>query len=57
MIQDLAALIGITEDTMINWELRDVKPTLKRDQQKLVEFLGSGIYDGRIPTVWHYNRG
>jgi len=41
MIKDLAALIGTTEDTIINWELRDVKPTLKRHRKGLVEFLGS----------------
>ena len=52
MIKDLAALIGTTEDTVINWELRDVKPTLKRHRKGLVEFLGPEVYDGRIPTVW-----
>jgi len=52
MIKDLAALIGTTEDTIINWELRDVKPTLKRHRKGLVEFLGPEVYDGRIPTVW-----
>jgi len=52
MIKDLAALIGTTEDTIINWELRDVKPTLKRHRKGLVEFLGPEIYDGRIPTSW-----
>jgi len=52
MIKDLAALIGTTEDTIINWELRDVKPTLKRHRKGLVEFLGPEVYDGRIPTEW-----
>ncbi|MBI3011192.1 MAG: hypothetical protein HYY58_01700 [Candidatus Omnitrophica bacterium] len=56
MIKDLAALIGTTEDTIINWELRDVKPTLKRHRKGLVEFLGPEVYDGRIPTGWPLQR-
>lgn len=52
MIKDLAALIGTTEDTVINWELRGVKPTLKCHRQKLVAFLGAEVYDGRIPMTW-----
>ena len=52
MIKDLAALIGTTEDTVINWELRGVKPTLKCHRQRLVEFLGPELYDGRIATGW-----
>jgi len=56
MIKDLAALIGTTEDTIINWELRDVKPTLKRHRKGLVEFLGREVYDGRIPMGWLLQR-
>jgi len=52
MIKDVAALLGTTEDTIINWELRDVKPTLKCHRKGLVEFLGPEVYDGRIPTTW-----
>ena len=26
MIRELAALVGVSPDTIINWELRDVKP-------------------------------
>ena len=52
MIKDLAMLLGTTEDTIINWELRDIKPTLKRHRKGLVEFLGREVYDGRIPTTW-----
>ena len=52
MIKDLAALISTTEDTVINWELRGVKPMLKRHQKGLVEFLGREVYDGRIPAGW-----
>jgi hypothetical protein len=46
LINDLAALIGTTEDTVINRELRGVKPTLKRDRQRLVECLAPEVYDG-----------
>ena len=28
-IKELAKLIKVTSDTIINWELRDVKPTYK----------------------------
>ena len=30
MIKELAALVGVSEDTVINWELRGVKPTGNR---------------------------
>jgi len=52
MIKDLAALLGTDENTIINWELRGTKPTFKCHRKGLVEFLGPGVYDGRIPTVW-----
>ena len=52
LIRELAVLVGVTSDTVINWEQRGVKPTLKRHQKGLVEFLGPKVYDGRIPTVW-----
>ena len=29
MIKELAALVGVSADTIINWELRNVKPTGK----------------------------
>lgn len=29
MIKELAALVGVTEDTVINWEVRGMKPTSK----------------------------
>jgi hypothetical protein len=48
----VAALFGTTEDTIINWELRGRKPTLKCHRKGLVEFLGPEVYDGRIPTIW-----
>ena len=52
LIKDLAALVGVSPDTIINWELRGVKPTLKYYRQRLVEFLGPELYDGRIATGW-----
>lgn len=52
LIRELAALIGVSADTVINWELRGVKPTLKCHRQKVVEFLGLEVYNGHIPTVW-----
>jgi len=30
MIKELAALVGVSPDTIINWELRGVKPTAQR---------------------------
>jgi len=39
-------LVGVSPDTIINWELRGVKLTLKRHRQRLAEFLGSEVYDG-----------
>ncbi len=29
MLKELAALVGVSPDTIINWELRNVKPTDK----------------------------
>lgn len=54
MIKDLAALIGTTEDTVINWELRGVKPTLKCHRQKLVEFLGAESTMAESPRLGRY---
>lgn len=38
LIRELAALVGVTADTVINWELRGVKPmgrSLRRLQEAL----------------------
>ncbi len=38
LIRELAALVGVTSDTVINWELRGVKPmgkSLRRLQEAL----------------------
>ena len=39
MIKELAPLIGVNEDTVINWELRGVQPTAGR-LEKVREALG-----------------
>jgi transcriptional regulator with XRE-family HTH domain len=39
MIKELAALIGVSIDTIINWELRNVRPTGSR-LEKVREFVG-----------------
>jgi len=40
LIRELAFQIGVTEDTVINWEIRDIKPE-GRNLEKVIEFLGS----------------
>jgi DNA-binding transcriptional regulator YiaG len=45
LIRELAALVGVTADTVINWELRGVKPMgrrLRRPQEAL-EGIASGV--------------
>jgi DNA-binding XRE family transcriptional regulator len=45
LIRELAALVGVTADTVLNWELRGVKPMgtrLKRLQEALEE-IASGL--------------
>jgi hypothetical protein len=45
LIRELAALVGVTADTVINWELRGVKPmgrSLTRIQEAL-EVIASGV--------------
>ena len=38
MIKELAEKIGVTEDTVINWEIRDMKPHGK-SMERVREFL------------------
>ena len=38
MIKELATQIGVTEDTVINWEVRDIKP-VGRNMEKVNAFL------------------
>jgi DNA-binding transcriptional regulator YiaG len=40
MIKELAAQLSVTADTVINWEIRDIKPE-GRNLEKVKEFLGS----------------
>ncbi|MDI6605615.1 MAG: hypothetical protein QME65_00485 [Candidatus Omnitrophota bacterium] len=39
LIRELAAQIGVTEDTVINWEVRGIKP-MGRNMDRVREFLG-----------------
>lgn len=39
LIRGLASELGVTEDTVINWEMRNIKPTVK-SREKLKEILG-----------------
>ena len=38
LIRELAAQLGVTEDTVINWEVRGIKPVGR--MKKVMEFLG-----------------
>jgi DNA-binding XRE family transcriptional regulator len=38
-IKELAKILGVTEDTLINWEKRGVSPTLK-NFKKALEWMG-----------------
>ena len=38
LIRELASQIGVTEDTVINWEIRDIKPEGK-NFERVKEFL------------------
>ena len=38
-IKELAAMIGVTEDTVINWEIRGMKPLRKKVNERISEFL------------------
>jgi len=40
MIKELASQIGVTEDTVINWEIRSIEP-VGRNLEKLKEILVS----------------
>ena len=37
-IKELAELVGVTEDTVINWEIRGVKPR-RKTYKKLLKFI------------------
>jgi len=38
MIKELAEIVGVTEDTVINWEIRNIKPEGK-NLERLKAFL------------------
>ena len=38
LIRELASKLGVTEDTVINWEIRDIKPE-EKNMEKLKAFL------------------
>ena len=38
MIKEIASQLGVTEDTVINWEIRDINPE-SRNLERLREFL------------------
>ena len=53
LIRELAALVGVTSDTVINWELRGVKPmgrSLSRLQGAL-EVIASGVWKGNRKSL------
>lgn len=39
MIKELAALVGVTEDTVINWETRGMRPLRKTVREKVALFI------------------
>jgi DNA-binding XRE family transcriptional regulator len=39
-IRELAAWIGVTEDTVINWEIRGMRPLRRKVREKVREFTG-----------------
>jgi DNA-binding XRE family transcriptional regulator len=39
LIKEFAALIGVTEDTVINWELRGMKPWRRDIRNKVNQFI------------------
>jgi len=41
-IKELAELIGVTEDTVINWELRGMRPWRKDVKERVYSFLNRG---------------
>lgn len=47
-IKDLAGILGVTNDTVINWELRNVVPC-QRYQERVQGFLGKSCDDERLP--------
>ncbi len=38
-IRDLALMIGVTEDTIINWELRGMMPLVTKHKERVNTFI------------------
>lgn len=47
MIKELAELVGVTEDTIINWEVRGVRPTAKVARVREVLGFEAGVLEKR----------
>ena len=39
LIKEFAELIGVTEDTVINWEVRGMRPWCKKVREKVELFI------------------
>jgi DNA-binding transcriptional regulator YiaG len=39
MIKNLASQLGVSEDTVINWEIRDIKPR-EDNIERIKDFIG-----------------
>ena len=39
LIKDLADLVGVTEDTVINWEIRGMRPWKRNVRNKVNQFI------------------
>jgi len=42
LIRELASELGVTDDTVINWEVRDIKP-VGRNMERVREFLRNSL--------------
>ena len=43
-IKELASMVGVTEDTVHNWELRGMKPLRLQIKEKVEQFLMDSCY-------------
>jgi DNA-binding transcriptional regulator YiaG len=44
-IKELAGMLGVTEDTVINWEIRGMKPLRREVRDKVARFMEDGLRD------------
>jgi len=47
LIRELASQLGVTEDTVINWEVRDIKPE-GRNMERVNGFLLENNLDRKV---------